>query len=172
MGPFFNKATQKIHCCQFLFIFVKCYTLFHFLKEVNYIKSFLSFLFYLERGNMYIFGLSFVLFIQKNSLVKEFKLVTRGFGQKIRNTLRNSRRQIWKQNRFYINLKKNTGVSFTSCSFPMVIHSIDLYNNASQPPFFLKGAKEKETKLYFSFSTSFLSNRDHYKQVSSSFFHF
>ena len=32
---------------------------------------------------------------------------------------------------------KNTGVPFTSYSFPMVIYSIDLYNNASQPVFFL-----------------------------------
>ena len=38
---------------------------------------------------MYIFGLSSVLFIQNLSTGKEFKLVKRGFGQKIRNTLRN-----------------------------------------------------------------------------------
>ena len=31
---------------------------------------------------MYIFGLSFVLFIQKLEVGKEVKLVTRGFGQK------------------------------------------------------------------------------------------
>ena len=86
---------------------------------------------------MYIFGLSSVLFIQKLSAGKEFKLVKRGFGQKIRNTLRNSMRQIWKQKQFYSNSKKNTGVSFASYSFPMGIYSIDLYNNASQPVFFL-----------------------------------
>ena len=43
---------------------------------------------------MYIFGLSSVLFIQKLSAGKEFKLAKRGFGQKIRNKLRNSMRQI------------------------------------------------------------------------------
>ena len=43
---------------------------------------------------MYILGLSSVLFIQKFSAGKEFKLVKHGFGQKIRITLRNSVRQI------------------------------------------------------------------------------
>ena len=43
---------------------------------------------------MYIFGLSSVLFNQKLSAGKEFKLVKRVFGQKIRNMLRNSMRQI------------------------------------------------------------------------------
>ena len=69
---------------------------------------------------MYIFGLSSVLFIQKLSAGKEFKLVKRGFGQKIRNTLRNSMRQIWKQKQFYSNSKKNTGVSFVSYTSLMV----------------------------------------------------
>ena len=86
---------------------------------------------------MYIFGLSSVLFIQKLSAGKEFKLVKRGFGQKIRNTLRNSVRQIWKQKQFYSNSKENTGVSFARYNFPMGISSIDLYNNTSQPVFFL-----------------------------------
>ena len=67
---------------------------------------------------MFIFGLSFVLFVQKLSVGKEVKLVTHGFGQKIRNTLRNSRLQISKQKQFDSNSKKNTGVSFASCGFP------------------------------------------------------
>ena len=87
---------------------------------------------------MYIFGLSSVLFIQKLSAGKEFQLIKRGFGQKIRNTLRNSIRQIWKQKQFYSNSKENTGVSFASYSFPMGIDSIDLYNSASHTVFFLK----------------------------------
>ena len=86
---------------------------------------------------MYIFGLSSVLFIQKLSTGKEFKLVQRGFGQKIRNRLRNSMSQIWKQKQYYRNSKKNTGVSFASVSFPMGIYSIDFYNNASQTVSFL-----------------------------------
>ena len=54
-------------------------TVFRFLKEALYIKSFLFFLcFYLKHGNMYTFGLSSVLFIQKLSADKEFKLVKRG----------------------------------------------------------------------------------------------
>ena len=85
---------------------------------------------------MYIFGLSSVLFIQKPSAGKESKLVKRGYGQKIRNTLGNSMRQILKQNQFYSNSKKNTGVSFASYSFPMGIYSIDPYNNVSQLVFF------------------------------------
>ena len=69
--------------------------LFCFLKEVNYMKSFLGFFcFYLKHGFMYIFRLSSVLFIQKLSVGKEFRLVERGFGQRVRNTLRNSMRQI------------------------------------------------------------------------------
>ena len=39
-------------------------------------------------------------------------------------------------------------------------------------PYFYKILKGKETKEYFSFETLFLPSRDHYKQVSSSFFHF
>ena len=42
---------------------------------------------------MYIFGLSFVLFIQNRLFGKGFQLLTRGF-KKIRNTLRNWRRQV------------------------------------------------------------------------------
>ena len=86
---------------------------------------------------MHIFRLSSVLFIQKLSAGKEFKLVKRGFGQRIRYTLKNSMRQLWKEKQFYSNSKKNTGVSFASYSFPKGIYSVDLYNNASQPVFFL-----------------------------------
>ena len=43
---------------------------------------------------MYIFGVSSVLFTHELSAGKDFKLVKRGFGQRIRNTLRNSMRQI------------------------------------------------------------------------------
>ena len=43
---------------------------------------------------MYIFGLSSVLFIRKLSAGKEFKMVKRGFEQRVRNTLRNSIRRI------------------------------------------------------------------------------
>ena len=86
---------------------------------------------------MYIFRLPSVLFIRKLSVDKEFKLVKRGFGQRIRKTLRNSMRQIWKEKQFYSNSKKNTGVSFAGYSFPKGIYSVDLYNNASQAVFFL-----------------------------------
>ena len=55
---------------------------------------------------MYIFGLSSVLFIQNLSASKEFKSVKRGFGEKIRNTIRNSMCQIWKQKQFYSKWKK------------------------------------------------------------------
>ena len=85
---------------------------------------------------MYIFGLSSVLFIRKLSAGKEFKMVKRGFEQRVRNTLRNSMRRIWKQKQFYSNSKKNTGVSFASYSLLIGIYSVDLYNNASQPGFF------------------------------------
>ena len=46
------------------------------------------------------FGLSFVLFIQKRSVGKEFQLVRRGFGQKIRNTIGNSRIKFENRNNF------------------------------------------------------------------------
>ena len=54
-----------------------------------------------------------------------FLRLTRGFGQKDKKHA--------KQKQFYSNLKKIKGFSFASYSFPMVIHSVDLYNNANQP---------------------------------------
>ena len=103
-------------------------TVFHFLKKSKLHQEFLVFsCFYLKHGNMYILGLSSILFIQKLSACKEFKLLRLGFGQKITNPLRNSLRQIWKQKQFYSNSKKNRSVSFASYSFPMGIYSIDIY---------------------------------------------
>ena len=55
---------------------------------------------------MYIFGLSSVLFIQKLSAGKEFKLVKRGFGQKIRNTLRNLMVKFENRNNFVATQRK------------------------------------------------------------------
>ena len=81
---------------------------------------------------------------------------------KIRNMLPNTGCEIWKQKQFYSNSKKNGGVSFASCNSQMVTHSNDLYNNASQPVFFLtlnvpipdKEIGSEKIKLNFYFHTS------------------
>ena len=112
---------------------------FCFLKQVNYVKSFLFFLGFTQSTAMCIYP-GYLLFCSfKNfQLVKNLSWLSVDlFGQRIRNTLRNSMRQIWKEKQFYSNSKKNTGVSFASYSFPKGIYSVDLYNNASQPVFFL-----------------------------------
>ena len=62
-----------------------------------------------------------------------FLRLARGFGQKDKKNAKNLIRETWKQKKFYSNSKKIKGFSFDSYSFPMVIHSIDLYNNANQP---------------------------------------
>ena len=79
---------------------------------------------------MYLFALSFVLFIQKLLTCKEFQLVMRGFGQKSKKHTKKLEDQIGKQKQFHSNSKKNTGVSFASYRFPIVIYSIELCSNA------------------------------------------